>query len=150
MKGMRRSRPRAGAIAAWLGVIALCLDMLVPIHFAFGLATGVADARECGHYEGSAPPSHDAAWWALALLTGQQPGTDPSHSHAGFHPAAAVFCGATGVLAGFTPPIAAALPVPPQLENPRATIVVATNPAQTLPAGYRSRAPPQAAAELFR
>jgi hypothetical protein len=139
---MRRRRPRLAFIAAWLGVIALGLDALVPIHLAFGLAIGFADAHECGHYEGSAPRSHDPAWWALALLTGHEPGTDPSRSHAGFHPAATPFCGPAGIAVGFTPPTSAALPPPPQLEKPRATVTAEADPALPSACAYHSRAPP--------
>ena len=35
---MQPNRLRLGAIAAWLGVIALSLDAIVPIHLAFDLA----------------------------------------------------------------------------------------------------------------
>ena len=46
---MRPNRVRLGAIAAWLGVIALSLDALVPIHLAFDLAHAFNAAAHRGH-----------------------------------------------------------------------------------------------------
>ena len=63
------NRLRLGAIAAWLGVIALSLDALVPIHLAFDLA----HTFETGtHREASSPAEHDFSWRLLALVTGHQ------------------------------------------------------------------------------
>ena len=64
---MQPNRLRLGAIAAWLGVIALSLDALVPIHLAFDLAHAFETAT---HREDSSPAEHDFSWRLLALVTG--------------------------------------------------------------------------------
>ena len=66
---MQPNRLRLGAIAAWLGVIALSLDALVPIHLAFDLAHAFQTAT---HREDSSPAGHDFSWRLLALVTGHQ------------------------------------------------------------------------------
>lgn len=140
---MLRNRLRLGVIAAWLGVIALGCNALVPIRFAFDLGLNLAHARQCGHYEG-APVTHDAGWWLLGLLTGQDQTADPLRSHNGFHPALSTPCGVIGTIAAFAPPAAVLLAIPvfkSALELPKIELGA---PHPAFFAAYRSRAPPLA------
>jgi hypothetical protein len=147
---MRAYRLRLGAIAAWLGMIALGFNALVPIQLAFGLAIDLAHARECGHHEGAPAARHSPGWWVLALLTGHDETADPSHSHKGLHPTVGAVCAAIGTPAGFTPPAVAALPLPASLAEAAVSVVVAENQLPATPSAYRSRAPPSRTADLTR
>jgi hypothetical protein len=134
-------RLRIGAVAAWLGVIALGLNALVPVHLAFDLAHALAPDRPGA----AAAADHDFVRCLLTLLTGHhdededQSSSGPEHHH--HHDDCAV-CGAIGALAGFAPvtvvlpavPIGAYLPVPPA--------VVAAAPRTVCVVAYHSRAPP--------
>jgi hypothetical protein len=146
---MRPDRLRLGTIAAWLGVIALSFNAVVPIRLAFGLAIDFAQARECGHHEDGPPTWHDPGW-ALSLLTGYDLSADPSRSHPGFHPIGGAVCGVIGGPTGFTPAAAAKLALPLRLEEARTSPLLAeVRPNSSPPSGYRSRAPPSPAAELI-
>lgn len=127
-------------MAAWLGVLALALDALVPVHLAFDLAHAAAPA---GHRERL--PDRDFIAVLLTLVTGHHDavgadGAPERHRH-GDHCAV---CGAAATLAGFAPAAAilillpafagAPKPAPPAAEIPRPLAFVA----------YRSRAPPLA------
>jgi hypothetical protein len=141
---MRPMRLKVGAIAAWLGVIAFGFNALVPVHLVFGRAAQFVAARECGHYEGKAITWRDPAWWALALLTGQDEARDPSHSHKGLHPAAGAVCGFVGTLADAMPAAAAVLPLPLRFAACRFSPLLAESaPSAPISAAYRSRAPPE-------
>jgi hypothetical protein len=147
---MRPNRVRLRAIAAWLGVLALSLDALAPIHLAFGLAINLANSRECGHHEGDAPVRDGLGWWALVLLTGHDESADPSQSHNGFHPTIRPACAAIGTPAGAVPATAATLPHSLRLEDAGNSPVLAeTQPHSTPRSGYRSRAPPIASTDLI-
>jgi hypothetical protein len=138
---MRPNRPRLRTIAAWLGVIALCVNALFPIRVAFGLAADLTHARECGHYHtGATPP--DPAWQVLALLTGQDSTADPSQSHKGLHPVAGAVCGFVASPAAFTVPLAAALALPATLADARLTLAAAADEPRPTVSAYHSRAPP--------
>jgi hypothetical protein len=137
---MRRNRPGWRAVAAWLGVVALSLNALFPIRYAFGLAADLANARECGHTQVGAPIS-DPAWHVLALLTGQDEPADPSSTHKGWHPTFGALSGFAASPSGFSPPAAIALPLPAPADTAIA-ITIFDHPTQAFPAAYRSRAPP--------
>jgi hypothetical protein len=137
---MSLNRVRVGAVAAWLGIIALGCNALLPIRFAFQLGLDVSHARQCGHYEG-APAPRDAGWWLLRLLIGQDPTADPLRSHNGFHPATGANCGATGPVVAVAAPLAAPLTIP--IFQPAQRIDLRA-PHPAFPAAYRSRAPPLA------
>ena len=140
---MLQNRLRLGVISAWLGVIALGCNALLPIRFTFALSLDLAHARQCGHYEGG-PVSHDASWWLLGLLAGQDQTADPSRSHKGFHPVLNAPCGAIGAVTAFAPPAPALLTAPNSrsaLSPPQ--IDIGTPPTASF-APYHSRAPPSA------
>ena len=130
-------------IAAWLGLIALGCNSLVPIRFAFDLGLNLAHARQCGHYEG-APVTHDANWWLLGLLAGQDQTADPLRSHNGFHPALNTTCGAIGTVTGFAAPAAVLLAMPAFKSVLEPLKIELGAPHSAFLAAYRSRAPPLA------
>lgn len=137
---MRPGRLRLRVMAAWLGVLALALDALVPVHLAFDLAHAAAPTR---HRE--RPADRDFIAVLLTLVTGHHDaagaGGAPERHHRGDHCAV---CGAAATLAHFAPAAAVLLwppafagvpkPAPPAAETPRPLAFVA----------YRSRAPPLA------
>jgi hypothetical protein len=143
---MRPRRLRLGAIAAWLGVIALGFNALVPIHLAFDLA----EALEPGAGHHAAQLCGDGfERCVLALLTGRHDdAADKTESHSRHHHAECAVCGSLGTLAGFAPAAAAALPLPARVEVPTPLAAARSEPHAALPAAYRSRAPPIASADL--
>lgn len=128
-------------MAAWLGVLALALDALVPIHFAFDLAHAAAPAR---HHEQAA--SRDFVAALLTLVTGHSHrdaaggGAPEKHRH-GDHCAV---CGAAATLAGLAPAAVPLVAAPADIQ----TAVPAAPAAASAQAGplaaYHSRAPPLA------
>ena len=96
---MLPNRLRIGAIAAWLGVIALGLNALVPIHLAFDLAHALAPAQPDAAADhdlvrlraDAADRAHDES--QRAVLAAPRATTMPT----------ARSCGAIGTLAGFAP-----------------------------------------------
>ena len=88
---------KVGAIAAWLGVIALSLNALVPIHVVFDLAHALVPNR---HED--AAINHDFVRCLLTLVIGHHDDTDQPRGHKDHHHDCAV-CVAIGTLAGFAP-----------------------------------------------
>jgi hypothetical protein len=136
---MTSGRPqcrRAGA--AWLGLIALALNALVPVHLAFDLAEALATARQPRAHA----MVHSAEWRLLALLIGHRAGDGRSEDPGKDRGIACPIYGALGTLAGL------ALTAPPPLSLPLALAIATVLPviADELPAAppaaYRSRAPP--------
>lgn len=125
-------------MAAWLGLIALGLDALVPIHLAFDLGHAAAAGR---HREQPAGQNFIAA--LLTLVTGHHDaaggGNNPEKHHPGDHCAV---CSAIATLAGFAPAAAPPVAMPADCH----AVVLAALPVaapHTGPlAAYRSRAPP--------
>jgi hypothetical protein len=145
---MQPNRLKLGAIAAWLGVIALSLDALVPIHLAFDLAHTLETTT---HREGSSPAEHDFTWRLLTLVTGHNDEDAPSSGKTGgrgehHHPDCAV-CSSLGTLAGFAPAATAPLSVPIRVETPILLATIAREPPGAPATAYRSRAPPIASAD---
>jgi hypothetical protein len=144
---MRLDRLRLKAIAAWLGVIALGFNALVPIHLAFSLAIDSSRSAECGRHIEAEDAGRGASWHLLALLTGHLAGSSHGDPRHGAHlPAQSAVCGAIATLAGFVPAASAILPLPIRLEqalSPRPP--AETRPQQTPLFRYRSRAPPEQA-----
>jgi hypothetical protein len=138
---MRPDRPKLKTIAAWLGVIALSLNALFPIRYAFGIAADFANARECGHSQVGAQVS-DPTWQILALLTGRDASADPLRSHGGLHPVGGSVCSFAANHTGFTAPAAIADAVPASRDFALAVAVTPRHSPQAVPAAYRSRAPP--------
>lgn len=137
---MRPNRLGQWAIAAWLGVIALGLNALVPIHLAFDLAHALAPERH--HHDAAA--DRDFVQCLLSLLTGHHDEADHdgpakgSHHHDG-----CAVCGAIGTLAGLAPATAVVGLAHPALVHAAAppTVQLGAQHAAS-PAAYRSRAPP--------
>jgi len=137
---MLSNRLRVGAIAAWLGVIALGFNALVPIHLAFDLAHALAPDR---HGEDAAA-DHDFVRCLLTLVVGHHDeDEDRSPSHKQHHHADCAVCGAIGALAGFAPAAAVLLAAPILVYAPPPTVEVGAPHIAPL-AAYRSRAPPPA------
>ena len=145
---MRPSWLRLRAIAAWLGVIALSFDALVPIHLVFDLA----HAFETGtHREPSSTAKHDFTWRLLTLATGHNDEDAPSGGktggHGKHHHADCPVCSSLGTLAGFAPAATAPLSVPIRVETPILLATIASEPPGAPATAYRSRAPPIATAD---
>ncbi len=128
---MRTSKPRCLKWAAWLGVIALGLNALVPVHIAFDLAAeyGAAHERsllaELGGHHHNQPNDH---------------GTPRGDSNGGGTTKCPV-CATLATLAGFAPTSPIVLPLPPPAAVPPALATVGGIPGD-IPLAYRSRAPP--------
>lgn len=136
---MRSGKPRCLSWAAWLGLLALVLNALVPIHLAFDLAEGLGAAP----LRGAPAQDHSPEWDTLALLIGHRETGGDSHEHSQDHSTACPVCSAVGTLVGFAPAAVAALPLPPPAAMPAAPAALGGEPARA-PAAYRSRAPPAA------
>jgi hypothetical protein len=134
-------RLRIGAVAAWLGAIALGLNALVPIHLAFDLAHALAPDRPGA----DAAADHDFAHCLLTLLIGHhedgkdQSSSDPGHRH---HHDDCPVCGAIGTLGGFAPITVAPFAAPIGAYLPVLQAVATAALAFVFVAAYRSRAPP--------
>lgn len=126
---------RRRRLSAWLAVLALGLNALVPIHLALDLGEALSAARY-------GPPAgrHGLEWRLLALAAGHAPGDGKpdADSHRPVCPA----CGALGALGGFATVAGPALLVPAVLTVPPMPAALAEETAPGPAAAYRSRAPP--------
>ena len=122
--------------AARLGLLALVLNALVPIHLAFDIAEAFEAPRCSAHAE-----ADDAERLLLALLAGHRDAKGKSDEHGKHH--ACPVCSALGALAGFVAPAAAALAAPAPAALLAAHFLVQTGSSRP-PAPYHSRAPPLA------
>jgi hypothetical protein len=130
------SRRQRHAIAAWLAMLALLLDALVPIHLSFDLV----DALNTGHAHGglnAGAPSHEL----LAQLVGHE-GHPHQHGRDHHHRTDCAVCSAASTLAGFAAPSPVMLPAPNTVAQPVLLAMACTAFAGSFPAPYRSRAPP--------
>ena len=128
------------AWAMWLGLLALALNALVPVHLAFDLAEALGTAPR----HGVPAAAHSAEWRLLALLMGHRAGDGRSDHPDKDHGTVCPIYGALGALAGcaLTAPAALAVPTPIAIAT---TLPVIEREAPATPvAGYRSRAPPLA------
>ncbi len=139
---MRLRTLRRTAWAAWLGVVALVINALVPIHVAFDVADAVA-----AHRKAAGAADHGREWRLFALVTGHDEADgksgdrgDDDHHHADCAVCSAL--GALGGFGGFAPAAAAALSVPLGIEAPTLLAAIANEPDGAPAAAYRSRAPP--------
>jgi hypothetical protein len=125
--------------AAWLGLLALAVNALVPVHLAFDLAEALAPARHAVDDEAGSAERH-----LLALLVGHHEAQGPANEHGkhqhGDHHGCPV-CSALGALAGLVPPTLVVISAPLPATLPAAPPLVQLQAAGS-PAGYRSRAPP--------
>jgi hypothetical protein len=122
--------------AARLGLLALVLNSLVPIHVAFDLAEALAPA----HHR-SAHTHAGADRQLLALLVGHRHAGGRHHDHGKGHGNACPVCSALGALTGLAAPAPVALSAPDTIGQAASLPIVQSKPVGT-PAGYRSRAPP--------
>jgi hypothetical protein len=133
---MRMRTWRGRIWATRLGLLALALNALVPIHLAFDIAEALAAPQCSAHAE-----VDNTAHRLLALLSGHHGANGKSDEH-GKHRACPV-CSGLGALAGFVPPASIALSTPAPGDLPTAHLLVQTERFGA-PAAYRSRAPPLA------
>ena len=132
---MRVRKWRGRIWAARIGLLALVLNALVPIHLAFDLAEAFEPAHQCGtHAEVGGAERR-----LLALLSGHPEANGTSDEHGKHH--ACPVCSALGALAGFASPALTALLVPVSAGLPVALFVTQAERVGA-PAAYRSRAPP--------
>jgi len=132
---MRLRTWRGRIWGARLGLVALALNALVPIHLAFDIAEAL-EAPQCSahHTEVDNAERH-----LLALLAGHHDANGKSDEHGKHH--ACPVCSALGSLAVFAPPAATALSAPTPGDLRTAHFLVQTERIGA-PAAYRSRAPP--------
>jgi len=127
--------------AAWLGLLALAVNALVPVHLAFDLAEAVARARHSAGEEAGG-----AEHRLLALLSGHRETESPAEEHGKHqhgHPDrhGCPVCSAFGALTGLALPTPVLLPIAGATGSTAALPTTEIEPAGT-PVGYRSRAPP--------
>jgi hypothetical protein len=135
---MRATNWRGRVWAAWLGLLALALNALVPVHLAFDLAEALAPPRPAVEEAGGAERR------LLALLSGHREarGHADEHGRQGHrHHHDCAVCSALGALAGLAPPPQVELSVPDAVGLPAALPIAQSTPVGAA-AGYRSRAPP--------
>jgi hypothetical protein len=134
---MRARQWRGRIWAARLGLLALALNAMVPVHLAFDLAEAFEPAQHCG----AEVEIGGAEQRLLALLSGHREAGGASDEHGKHH--ACPVCSALGALAGFAPaaPTALFALFPEGLPTAHSQIQAERCGA---PAAYRSRAPPVA------
>lgn len=138
---MRWHRRRWSGWGAWLGVIALSINALVPIHFAFDLA----EAFEPAHHASAGISGGALDRQLLALICGNQQGVDEGGHHQGkLGDRGCPVCAAGGTLTALAPPVLAALPVLNAIAAPPLAAALAAVCHSAPGAAYRSRAPPLA------
>jgi hypothetical protein len=118
--------------AVWLGMAALGLNALVPIHAAFDLA------------EATGKTGHGLEWrlFALASGHGEDAGKPDTHRTHHGHATVCAVCSAAAALAGFAGAAAIPLPAPYAGGAPATFAVAPDKPDGTFTAAYLSRAPP--------
>lgn len=137
-----RARSRRGTIwAAWLGLLALAVNALVPVHLAFDLAEALAPARHPADEEAGG-----AEHRLLALLSGHREAESSAdehnkHQHGQRDHDGCPVCSAFGALTGLALPAPVLLPVADAARLAAPLPATEIEPAGT-PPGYRSRAPP--------
>ena len=138
---MRWLRTRSSRWAAWLGVVALVLNALVPVHLAFDLA----EALEPAHHGGT-EAGDDFGRRLIALFAWHHEAADDDGDHHGgrHHDASCPVCSALGSLAAVSLPAPMAIASPAPSADSTAPWAAAARPAVIFAAAYRSRAPPLA------
>jgi hypothetical protein len=132
---LRRLRHMAAAV--WLGVLALALQSLVPVHLAFDIAEALDQERAPAHGTGELKARD-----ILAALTGHQDHNKRPGGAAGRGAPDCTVCGSLGVLGALAPPALAVIPLPGAMQAAAALPASPVEPAGSLPPAYRSRAPP--------
>src|SRR5215469_13040530 len=95
------------AVAAWLGVMALGLNALVPIHLAFDIAHALAAGDPDDHSD-----DRDFVGCLLTLVVGHQEDENQSPPQKGHHHEGCGVSGSIGSLTGLAPVTATFLAVP--------------------------------------
>jgi len=130
---MRGRRTRIWATR--LGLLALAINALVPVHLAFDLAEILGRSAQCdAHAEVDGVERN-----LLAVLSGHRDAHGRSDEH-GKHYACPV-CSALGAFASFAPSAPSVLWMPPPARLPAVSCVV-QSARIAVSAAYRSRAPP--------
>ena len=134
---MRVTKWQGRIWAARLGLLALALNAVVPIHLAFDIAEALEPPHRCD----ARVEVDSAERYLLALLAGHHEANGRADEHGKHH--ACPVCSALGTFA------ALALPTPPALLLPilaglPATLSLPESESVGAPAAYRSRAPPVA------
>lgn len=137
--GLRRLRPKLAA--AWLGMLAMGLNALVPVHLAFDLA----DALEAPHerHAGAAHQDHVRSFLGALSAHRDHGGASGGHEDRHHHPDCQV-CGALGALGVFAAPLLAFLLAPPAREALASPAGVDIALPAAAPAAYFVRGPPLA------
>lgn len=138
---MRSRRLALKAAAMWLGVLALALNALVPIHLTFDLVAAINEGQpEPAHADYGSRERH-----FLAALTGHHQPHDKSGGHGEHRHTDCLVCNSLSALGGsFTPPVSAALLGPSLLAALPSLATIVNAPSGASPAAYFSRAPPLA------
>jgi len=137
-----RGARRRSVWAAWLGVVALGLNALVPVHIAFRVAEALS-VPYCGHIETAADTAGNAVEQRLLAVLSLGADTPQAGSHGSHKNAPCPVCSALGALASVTLPLPAATPAPQvEIALSRTPAPFVAAPETIFPAGYRSRAPP--------
>lgn len=134
--GMRPDRLRLRVVAAWLGVVALGLNALVPVHLAFDLAHAAA-----GRHQHSDVP-RDFLSALLTLVTGHHDAAGGESSDKDRHHDECAVCGAVATLSGFALAAVVLLSAPVFAGRQILRRDGAQAPSKSPVAAYRSRAPP--------
>ena len=134
---MRLGRLSLRAVAAWLGIVALTFDALVPVHLAFDLSHSAEPGR---HHE--TPARHGLFDALLTLVAGHRDEGGGQSSDRDPHHGVCAVCGAAATLAGFAPAAAILLSLPAFAGAPKPAAPAAEIPRPLAFVAYRSRAPP--------
>jgi hypothetical protein len=135
-------RPKVNSIAAWLGICALILNALVPIHLAFDLADALNNEHP-DHVGHVGQHHHGSRHGVLAALVGHRHTDGKSEGQGHGHHIDCAVCGTLGALGGFAPASAIIVPVPTLFD---ALPVLEATPGEIRRishATYCSRAPPE-------
>jgi len=131
------SRKRPGVRwAARVGIFALALNALVPIHLAFDLGEALAPA----HHD----DSHGLEWRAIAALIGHDAHDADADDHGTHHDSTCPVITAFGALTGVVAATAPMLAQPVVVATADLPTLTADQLATVATAAYRSRAPPLA------
>jgi Protein of unknown function (DUF2946) len=133
----RSARPARFRWGAWLGLVALALNALVPVHIAFDVADALSPPS--GQASGRA---HGLEWRVLAFLTGHSDAAGKPDRHDKRHHVDCAVCSSLGTLAGFAPAAAVVLPLPAASAPVIVAAAPAEEPVRAPAAAYLSRAPP--------
>jgi hypothetical protein len=135
---MRWKRRRCSVIAAWLGLLALGVNALVPVHLSFDLA----DALTGDRLEQASPHHQHDGRDLLAALAGHRGSGDKSGGSGDRSHIDCFVCGSLSALAGFAGTAGFGLPTPALVDVPALLVLAIVELRGTSLTAYRSRAPP--------